>query len=90
MGARPRAAAPIPVRARENGITGRVRLEVDIGVSGEVTRARVVGARPPGVFDEAALDYMTRSTFKTSNTNPLRFPIRAGITLVFDIQRSRS
>jgi TonB family protein len=42
------------------GRTGEVVVELNVDESGTVTRARVLEARPPGVFDQSALDAVHR------------------------------
>lgn len=42
------------------GRTGEVLVEVNVDETGAVTRARVLESRPPGVFDQAALDAVQR------------------------------
>ncbi len=51
-----KVAPRFPPRAQAQNLEGLVKLELLIGTSGEVVRARVLEAKPPGVFDEAALD----------------------------------
>jgi protein TonB len=50
-----RTAPSYPARARRDGVEGEVRLSLLIDAGGRVTQARVLDARPPGVFDDAAL-----------------------------------
>ena len=44
-----------PIRAEERGIEGWVELEFTISAAGTVKEAKVIGAKPKGVFDRAAL-----------------------------------
>lgn len=50
-------ARPVyPAEARAEGIEGVVVVEYRVSAEGEVLEPRVVRARPPGVFDQAALN----------------------------------
>jgi len=53
-----------PPRARSKGLTGKVTLELLIGPQGDVIRARVLNANPPGIFEQAALDAIRQWRFK--------------------------
>jgi TonB family protein len=44
-----------PEAALSQGLRGAVDVRYDVAADGRVLNARVVNARPPGVFDEAAL-----------------------------------
>ena len=52
---RVRAMPRYPPSAEERGIEGEVVLRILINARGQVDRARVVSARPPGVFEASAL-----------------------------------
>ena len=47
--------ARMPYRAKKNGTTGWVEVELTVGRDGQVEDATVVHAEPPGVFERAAL-----------------------------------
>jgi len=49
-----------PPNARQRGIEGYVDIEFTIGPAGTVQDARVIGASPPSVFDQAALRAVRR------------------------------
>jgi len=49
-----RTAAPYPARARAKGITGWVKLNLLVDERGNVERVKVLGAKPAGVFEDAA------------------------------------
>jgi protein TonB len=49
-----------PPRAKQRGIEGYVDIEFTIGPAGTVEDPRVIGARPPSVFDRAALRAVRR------------------------------
>ena len=67
------AAQPVPVkqvapeypkRAKRMGISGQVTVAFDISTDGKVQTPRVVEAKPEGVFDEAAVDAVSKWKFK--------------------------
>jgi len=49
-----------PERARQQGVEGWVDVEFTITPVGTVTDARVIGSRPPSIFDRAALQAVQR------------------------------
>lgn len=53
-----RAKPEFPSAARKQGISGRVKLSVKIGVDGRVDTIKVVESSPSGVFDEVAKNAM--------------------------------
>lgn len=64
----PRATTRVPPRypprARARGLTGKVTLELLIGPQGDVVKARVIEADPPGVFEQAAMDAVRQWRFR--------------------------
>jgi periplasmic protein TonB len=58
-----------PARAMSRHIEGWVKVEVIISTAGTVTNAEVVGAQPPGIFDDAALDATKKCKFKPKIVN---------------------
>lgn len=58
-----RVAPSYPPAARKRGVTGFVRFDLTIGADGRVEHARVVEAEPPGVFEEAAQQVISRWAF---------------------------
>ncbi len=58
-----------PMRAMSRHIEGWVKIEVTISVAGVVANAKVVGAQPPGIFDDAALDATKNCKFKPKIVN---------------------
>ena len=73
--------AEYPPEARASRLEGRVLLEVDISVSGEVTRAVVVGPAGHG-FDEAALAAVRQFRFTPAEVDGKPSPVR--ITYAYD------
>lgn len=61
---RQRATPRYPTAAREQGITGSVKLRVRIDQRGRVREVRVLKARPPGVFEQAAVEAIRRWRFE--------------------------
>lgn len=80
-----RTAATYPARARQNGITGQVTLNLLVGEDGSVEQVRVLDADPAGVFDEAAMAAVRNWQF-----NPATYggkPVRAWVrqTIRFEL-----
>ena len=53
-----------PMRATSRHIEGWVKIEFTVTAAGSVSNPVVVGASPPGIFDEAALDAIRKWKFK--------------------------
>lgn len=53
-----------PARAASRHIEGWVKIEFTVSAAGSVANARVIGASPPGIFDEAALAAIKQWKFK--------------------------
>jgi len=60
---RERVQPAYPDKARERGIEGYVTLKLKVSASGDVAVARVVDAKPRGVFESAALEAVRRWQF---------------------------
>jgi periplasmic protein TonB len=58
-----------PMRAMSRHIEGWVKIDVIINTTGAVTNAKVVGAQPPGIFDDVALDATEKCKFKPKIVN---------------------
>lgn len=58
-----------PARAMSRHIEGWVKIEVMISATGAVTNAKVVGAQPSGIFDDAALEATKNCKFKPKIVN---------------------
>ena len=56
-------APTYPKRAERRGITGKVTVAFDVSVDGKVQSPKVVKATPEGVFDEAAIEALSRWKF---------------------------
>ena len=60
-----------PRDAARNGITGWVQLEVQVNPDGSVRNARVLDAKPRGLFEAAAVQAVLRWKFKPKVVNGL-------------------
>lgn len=56
--------AVYPPEARARGVEGFVVVRYDVTAEGEVTNARVVRASPEGVFEQSALQAVSRWRFQ--------------------------
>jgi len=56
--------AVYPPDAREEGVEGYVVVRYDVNAEGRVHNARVVAAEPPEVFNESALQAVSRWRFR--------------------------
>jgi protein TonB len=61
--------AVYPPQARVQGIEGHVVVRYDVDPEGRVSNARVVSAAPPDVFDEAAVQAVSRWRFQAPQRN---------------------
>lgn len=57
------APSEYPKKARKQGITGYVTMNLLIGLSGEVERIKVLDAEPQGVFEEVAVSTIRKWRF---------------------------
>jgi len=76
-----------PRRAAKRHIEGWVKVEFTITVDGNVKDAMVVKAQPPEVFDDAALQAISRWKFKGKMVNGVAVTQRAVQTLQFKLTR---
>lgn len=74
-----------PARAASRHIEGWVKIEFTVSPAGSVANARVIGASPPGIFDEAALDAIKKWKFKPKIENGAAVVQRAVQTLKFTL-----
>ena len=61
--------AVYPPEARANGVEGFVVVRYDVDAGGEVTNLRVVRAQPQGVFEQSALQAVSRWRFQPPSRN---------------------
>ncbi len=74
-----------PLAALEQGIEGRVLLEFDISRSGHPVRVEAVAAEPEGVFEEAALEMMSRWRYCPLEDSEPDYPSRIRFALLFNL-----
>jgi protein TonB len=76
-----------PIRAEERGIEGWVELEFTIGETGAVIAARVLNAKPKGIFDRSALRAIKRWKYNPKVEDGVAME-QPGVTvrLVFNLQ----
>jgi TonB family protein len=78
------AAAPLPREACERSLSGAVKLEVDTDADGRVTKARVLEAVPPGLFNETALAVARNSRMAPAYLGGVPVAATALLTLRFE------
>jgi TonB family protein len=61
--------AVYPPQARAEGVEGYAVVRYDVDVEGRVGNARVVASSPQGVFDESALQAVSRWRFRPAERN---------------------
>jgi len=82
---RRRASAAYPARARAQGITGQVTLNVLISEDGRVERVKVLEATPKGVFDQTAIEAIQRWEFEPATYQGEAVKVWARQTIRFDL-----
>ncbi len=75
-----------PPAAEERGIEGVVSLRVLIDATGQVARARVVAARPPGLFEESAVAAVKAWRFTPARNRGQAVPVWATLSLRFELE----
>lgn len=75
-----------PPRAKIQGIQGWVQLEITVSENGAVMDAKVVDAKPPGLFDQAALDAIRYWRFKPAYRQGRPVQRRAVQKIVFRLK----
>ena len=74
-----------PVEALRARTHGWVALEFTITATGDVSDVQVTGAKPIGVFEDAATDALSRWRFRPRFVNGQPVSQRSRITLRFDV-----
>ena len=78
-------APEFPRAARERGIDGWVDVQFVVGTDGAVSDAKIVGAQPVGIFEQAALDAVRRWHYQPAlrdgapATQPARVRVRFAV-----------
>lgn len=80
------APSEYPPAARKNGITGFVKMNLLIGVSGEVERVKVLEAEPAGVFDEVAVGTIRQWKFQPAVYQAEHVRVWATQTIRFELE----
>ncbi len=75
-----------PAAAAASGTEGVVVLRLLIDATGRVARAQVIEARPPGVFEQAALAAIREWSFSPARDGGARVPVLATKTLRFELR----
>src|SRR5258706_3355509 len=76
---------PYPREAAEARLAGVVRLEVWIDETGRVAEAQILGAIPPGVFDQATLEHYRALRFVPALKNGVA--VRSRLRFVVEFRR---
>jgi periplasmic protein TonB len=76
-----------PRDAARNGITGWVQLEVLVNPDGSVRTARVLDAKPRGLFEAAAVQAVLRWKFKPKMVNGLAVEQKGAQKIEFNLSQ---
>lgn len=79
------APSEYPAKARKQGITGYVTMNLLIGESGEVERVKVLDAKPPGVFEEVAVSTIRQWRFAPAEYQAEHVKVWAKQTMRFEL-----
>lgn len=83
--ARRRPAAAYPARARAQGISGQVTLNILIGTDGRVEKVKVLESTPSGVFEQTAIDAIRAWEFEPAIYQGKPVKVWAHQTIRFDL-----
>lgn len=87
-GPRHTPAPEYPPGAKQAGIEGRVVVRADIDVDGRVSRATIVSAQPPGVFDETVRTSVLSWEFDPASKQGRAVPSSVEIPVCFALDDS--
>jgi len=77
-----------PVHPRPgSGVDGMVTLQLFIDEAGQVTRAQVANAEPPGVFDDVAAEAFRRARFSPAQIGGETVRSQIFVKVRFDAER---
>jgi protein TonB len=76
-----------PAEARRGGITGYVKLDVTINADGSVRTARVLEAKPKGIFEAAAVTAIQKWRFKAKVVGGKAVDFHGVQTIDFDLNK---
>jgi protein TonB len=83
--------APVyPADALRKKLSGEVRVQITVGIDGKVKDATVLGANPPGVFDQAALDAVRKWRYKPIEVDGETVGASFKTTIIFQPERTRT
>jgi protein TonB len=74
-----------PFGAKRQGITGRVLIRCLIGTDGKADKFKVLRSEPDSVFDEAAINAVTKWRFKPGILNGDAVPTWVRIPITFEL-----
>lgn len=75
-----------PAKARAQGITGYVKVNLLIDQSGNVIRSKILESEPEGVFDQAAMQALNSTRFAPARYKGQAVKIWAKTTIFFDLE----
>lgn len=76
-----------PIQAQLNGVQGSVTLAFTIQPDGTAANPEIVSAKPPRVFNSAAIQALLRSKFKPKVVGGKAVPVRATFTYKFTLNK---
>lgn len=76
-----------PEVAKKDSIEGQVIVQITIDESGKVIQAEVVQARPPGIFDQAALDAIKQWEFKPATADGKPIKVKMAQRIAFTLRK---
>lgn len=80
--------APLyPFRAKRLGLSGSVKIEYLVEKNGRVSRIKILGATPPGIFERSVLDAVGKWTFNPGEIAGQAVKVRRTKTIFFDITK---
>ncbi|OYW36730.1 MAG: hypothetical protein B7Z35_11795 [Hydrogenophilales bacterium 12-61-10] len=79
-------APEYPKAASENGLSGSVKVEINVDENGQVQRLRTINSTPPGVFDQSVMDAFRKADFQPACRNgfAVRSVIHINVQFDFD------
>lgn len=80
-----RPPAPYPARARSNGVTGYVVLNLRVGMDGRVEDVQVQESSPPGVFEQVAVENVRAWRFQPATYSGRPVAVRVTQTVRFEL-----
>lgn len=75
-----------PKEALQDGVEGRVILNIVVDENGVVQDATVVTADPPGIFDQAAIDAMKQWAFEPARQAGQAIKVRLAYPIQFTLE----